>query len=85
VPFREAPGPRTGLIERFCKGELPRLGQIKVVEKPFELNIAGLDLPFIGVIDLFAEVDGKNRVVDFKTSGSASEDNEAALSDQLTA
>jgi putative RecB family exonuclease len=74
-----------GLLEKFCKEELHRFGQITAVEKPFELNITGLDLPFIGVIDLFAEVDGKRTLVDFKTSGSAYEDHEVILSDQLTA
>lgn len=73
------------LIEKFCKEHLHRLGQIRKVEKPFELKISTLDLPFVGVIDLFAEVDTKNTVVDFKTSGSAYQDHEAILSDQLTA
>lgn len=73
------------LIEKFCKEQLHRLGQIRKVEKPFELKVNGLDLPFVGVIDLFAEVDRKKTVTDFKTSGSAYQDHEAALSDQLTA
>ena len=49
-----------------------------------EWNITNLDLPFIGVIDLIADLDGKRTVVDFKTSGSAYEDHEVLLSDQLT-
>ena len=74
-----------GLLEKFIKEELPRIGKLKAAEKAFELNITSLDLPFIGIIDLIGEVDGKNTVADFKTSGSAYEDHEAALSDQLTA
>ena len=67
------------------KEELGRIGQVKAVEKNFELNITGFDLPFIGVIDLLAEVDRKNTVADFKTAVSDYEDHEAPLSDQLTA
>ena len=52
------------LIEKFLKNELHRLGQIKGVEKPFDLRITGLALPFIGIIDLYAEVDGKNTLVE---------------------
>lgn len=74
-----------GLLEKFLREEFPRLDQIRGVEKPFEINISNLDLPFVGVIDLVADVGGKATVVDFKTSGSAYEGHEAALSDQLTA
>jgi PD-(D/E)XK nuclease superfamily protein len=73
-----------GLIEKFCKEELPRLGKIQAVEKTLDLQISSLDLPFVGIIDLFAEVDGKLTLVDFKTSGSAYEGHELILSDQLT-
>lgn len=55
------------------------------MEKVFELNITSLDLPFIGVIDLVAEVDAKTTVVDFKSAGSTLDGHEVALSDQLTA
>jgi len=73
-----------GLLEKFVKEELPKLGQVHAVEKPFTLGITGLDLPIIGVIDLIAQVGGKMTVVDFKTSSSRYEPHEAALSDQLT-
>lgn len=73
------------LLEKFLREELPRVSNIRASEKVFELSITSLDLPFIGVIDLVADLDGKNSVVDFKTSGSAYEDHEVALSDQLTA
>lgn len=74
-----------GLIEKFCIEELPRLSAIAAVERSFELGIAGLHLPFMGMIDLVATLDRKRTVVDFKTSGSAYGNHEAILSDQLTA
>ena len=74
-----------GLLEKFLKEEVPRIGNVRAAEKPFELNITSLDLPFIGFIDLIGDVDGKSTVADFKTSASAYEKHEAALSDQLTA
>ncbi len=74
-----------GLLEKFLKEEVPRIGNVRGTEKPFELNITSLDLPFIGIIDLIADIDGKSTVADFKTSGSAYDDHEAAMSDQLTA
>ena len=74
-----------GLLAQFLREELPRLNNVQASEKLFELNITSLDLPFIGVIDLVADLDGKRTVVDFKTSGSAYEEHEVVLSDQLTA
>ena len=74
-----------GLLEKFLKEELPRIRTVKAAERVFELDITSLDLPFIGVIDLVAEVDGKSTVVDFKTGGSSLDGHEAAMSDQLTA
>lgn len=73
------------LIEKFLREELPRLQNVRASEKVFQLNITSLDLPFIGVIDLLADLDGKPSVIDFKTSGSAREEHEVMLSDQLTA
>jgi RecB family exonuclease len=74
-----------GLLQKFIKDEFVRIGHVKSVEKKFELNISGLELPFIGIIDLVAEVEGKNTVADFKTAASDYEEHEAPLSDQLTA
>src|SRR5215510_9715718 len=74
-----------GLLQKFVNEELPRISHVRAVEKKFELNISGLDLPFIGIIDLIAEVDHKNTVADFKTAASDFEEHEAPLSDQLTA
>ena len=53
--------------------------------RPFRLRITSLDLPFVGVIDLVADLDGKRTVVDFKTANAAYQEHEAVLSDQLTA
>jgi putative RecB family exonuclease len=73
------------LLGKFVREELPRIGRVEASEKLFELKITSLDVPFIGVIDLVAEVDGKKTVLDFKTSGSSYEHHQAILSDQLTA
>lgn len=73
------------LLAKFFREELPKLGSIKASEKGFKLNVTSLDLPFIGVIDLIADLENKKTVVDFKTSGSAYEEHEVVLSDQLTA
>lgn len=73
------------LLERFVREELPQMGEVIATEKLFELGITSLDLPFVGIIDLVAQVKGKLTVVDFKTSGSAYQGHEAAMSDQLTA
>jgi len=55
------------------------------VKKHFEIRITSLTAPAIGYIDLLAEVDGRNTVLDFKTSASSYEEHEVTLSDQLTA
>src|SRR5262249_11261547 len=74
-----------GLLQKFINEELRRISHVRAVEKKFELNISGLELPFIGIIDLIAEIDSKNTVADFKTAASDYEEHEAPLSDQLTA
>jgi putative RecB family exonuclease len=73
------------LLEKFVREEAPRISSIRAIEQPFELMITSLDLPFVGVIDLVAEVDGESTVVDFKTASTAYEEHEVALADQLTA
>jgi hypothetical protein len=73
------------LLTKFINEELPKIGEVKAVERPFTLSVTSLDLPFVGVIDLVAQVEGKKTVVDFKTAGSAPDDHEAVMSDQLTA
>jgi RecB family exonuclease len=73
------------LLRKFVTEEAPQLSHIDAAEKPFEFEISDFDLPFVGVIDLIADLKGKRTVVDFKTSGSSYANHETALSDQLTA
>jgi hypothetical protein len=73
------------LLERFVQDEVPRLGRVIGSEQSFELAISNLEMPFIGIIDLVADREGKRTVIDFKTSSSAYQDHEVAMSDQLTA
>jgi len=73
------------LLEKFVQEELCRLGNVRAAEKVFELNITTLDLPFIGVIDLVADLNSTSTVVDFKTASSSYQKHEVVLSDQLTA
>lgn len=73
------------LLAKFTSEELPAIETIEAVEKSFELAISSLDVPFVGVIDLVAQIGGRRVVVDFKTSGTAYSDHDAPLSDQLAA
>ena len=73
------------LLEKFLQEEVPKIQKVFGIEKKFELAITSLDLPFIGIVDLIAQVDGQFTVVDFKTAASDYEDHEVVLSDQLTA
>lgn len=74
-----------GLLSRFQTVELPKLGKVESVERPFSLDITTLALPFVGVIDLVADYQGQRTVIDFKTAAKAYEDHEVKLADQLTA
>jgi len=73
------------LLQKFLLEELPKIQKVFGIEKKFELAITSLDLPFIGIVDLVAQVDGCTTIVDFKTAASDYEDHEVELSDQLTA
>lgn len=73
------------LLARFVAKEFPRIGDVSTIERPFRLSITGLDMPFVGIIDLVGRVNDKRTVVDWKTAGSAPDGHEAAMSDQLTA
>lgn len=73
------------LLGKFIREEASRIGNVRSCEETFELAITNLDLPFVGIIDLVADVDEVPTVVDFKTSASAYDDHEVILSDQLTA
>jgi CRISPR/Cas system-associated exonuclease Cas4 (RecB family) len=72
------------LLEKFLKEEVPKIQKVLSVEKKFELAVTSLGLPFIGIVDLKAQVEGQTTIVDFKTAASDYEDHEVALSDQLT-
>jgi len=73
------------LIGGFVKNELAKVGGVRDVEKRFDLVIPSLPLPFIGIMDLVAELGGGIAVIDFKTAAAAYDNHEVALSDQLTA
>lgn len=73
------------LLRKFVSEELSKISNVRAVEKPFTLSITSLDVPFIGVLDLDADLNGKQTLVDFKTSGGSYDDYEVELSDQLTA
>src|SRR6266705_1385008 len=73
------------LLRQFLEVEAPKIGKTFGVERKFELRVTALKRPFIGSIDLVAEIKNRTTVVDFKTATSDYDDHEAALSDQLTA
>ena len=73
------------LLQKFVDEEAPKIRQVLGVEQKFDLRATMLDSPFIGSIDLVAEMNDRTTVIDFKTAGSDYDDHEAALSDQLTA
>lgn len=72
------------LLAKFVAEELPLLGSVAGVEKPFELSVTNLDVPLVGIIDLLVERSAVPTVVDFKTASASYEEHEAILSDQLT-
>lgn len=73
-----------GLLAKFVRDELPRIRNVRAVEKRFELNISNLDLPLVGVIDLVAKVDDQDKIVDFKTADKSYGPADIELSEQLT-
>ncbi len=73
------------LLVAFLKERNSALSNITAVEKSFELVLPGVDLPFVGVIDIVADLFGERTVIDFKTSSSSYADHEVLLSDQLAA
>jgi hypothetical protein len=73
------------LLTLFVAEEAPKITNVSAVEKSFEFQVSDLAMPFTGIIDLVADINGKRTVVDFKTSASRYEPHESILSDQLTA
>jgi len=75
----------SGLLAKFLMEELRKLSCVEASEKPFELAISNLDVPFVGVIDLMARLEGVQTVIDFKTASTSYQEHEVRLSDQLSA
>ena len=73
------------LLHAFLSEHRQKLGNVTYVEKAFRLGLSNLDVPFVGTIDLVAEMDGKRTIVEFKTAAADYEDYEVTLLDQLTA
>jgi len=73
------------LLRKFCEEHTRKIASVLSVEKVFELGLSNLSLPFIGIIDLIAELKGKRTLVEFKTATADFEDYEVALLDQVTA
>lgn len=75
----------TTLLERFRREHAQRITRVLAVEEPFGLTLSNLHLPFVGIIDLVCEMEGKLTLIDWKTAGSDFEEYEVELLDQLTA
>jgi PD-(D/E)XK nuclease superfamily len=73
------------LLEKFLHKEAPKISKVLSVEKAFALGLSNLGSPFIGIIDLIAQMEGKRTLVEFKTAAADYEDYEIALLDQVTA
>ena len=73
------------ILQKFLKEEVPKIRKVFGIEKKFQLAVTAINLPFIGAVDLIAQVDGQTTIIDFKTAASDYDEHEAALSDQLTA
>lgn len=73
------------LLEKFAQEETRKITKVIAVEQVFEFYLSGLDLPFVTVLDLVAEVKGKRTLVEFKTAAADFERFEIELLDQATA
>ena len=73
------------LLEKFVREETQKITKVIAVEQVFEFYLSGLDLPFVTVLDLVAEVKGKKTLVEFKTAATDFERFEVELLDQATA
>jgi RecB family exonuclease len=72
------------LLAAFLEKAAPRLTNVRAVEQSFEITVTGLGKPFVGVVDLVCDLDGKRTVVDFKTAASSYAPHDVVLADQLT-
>jgi PD-(D/E)XK nuclease superfamily len=73
------------LLAKFLHKEAPKISKVFSVEKIFQLGLSNITNPFIGIIDLIAEMKAKRTLVEFKTAAADYEDYEVALLDQITA
>jgi putative RecB family exonuclease len=73
------------LLAKFASEEARKIGRVFSVEASHTLGVSNLSLPFVGVTDLVAEMDGKRTLIDFKTAATDFDDSEVALLDQVTA
>jgi len=73
------------ILQKFLREEVRKIQKVYGIEKKFELAVTSMDLPFIGAVDLIAQMEDQTTIIDFKTAASDYDEHEAALSDQLTA
>jgi CRISPR/Cas system-associated exonuclease Cas4 (RecB family) len=73
------------LLEKFVREEAQKIAKVIAVEQAFKFYLSGLNLPFVTVLDLVAEVKGKRTLVEFKTAAADFERFEVELLDQATA
>jgi len=73
------------LLGKFLQEEARKITKVIAVEQVFEFYLSGLDLTFVTVLDLVAEVNGKKTLVEFKTAANDFERFEVELMDQATA
>jgi hypothetical protein len=52
------------LLAKFASEEPPKFGKVNTIGRPLTLSVTSLDLSLVGVIDLVAQVDGKQTAVD---------------------
>src|SRR2546427_7658515 len=51
------------LLKKFLAEEVPKIRKVFAVEQKFALGVTSLNLPFIGIVDLIAEVGGRKAIV----------------------
>lgn len=75
----------TKLLELFVTNEAPKFGRVFTVEQKSQIGLSNLDVPFVTVTDLIAELEGIWSLIEFKTAASDYDEADVELSDQLTA
>ena len=73
------------LFKAFYENMPDNIGNIIAIEEPFQFNIAGVDVPIIGVMDLVEEDEsGMLVIADYKTSAKAYSKGQVAKNFQMT-